>query len=482
MDINPVNATTEVHASSGADTNFQDQQLVRPLLRLLRHLTSGTYIIGATIGSASTILFVDSPAIAQQIQTQASFNGANGASPSALAPAGNGVYLGTASVSVSPPTDFNNFGNIFSYDAINGIQTLATFNGFNGFSPNSLINTSSGAYLGTTLNGGASFDPTPGAFGFFTNPGYGTIFSYNAATGIQALASFTGANGASPTALAPAGNGTYLGTTAASVAPATNFNNFGNIFSYDATNGIQTLATFNGFNGYSPNSLINAGNDDFLVTTLNGGASFDPTPGVFGFFTNPGNGAISAYCQGIGTTVNNPILPSSVNQNGGFVFQVPVASLCSLQYLDPPIATGYDYEIFGSLFSSVVAPSNLVDTTFDILVGDDSCSSYAFQSILTGGVVYDFTQPTKCFRIEGIDVAEMLDPTDPLAFATGVTVVDSGEYEVTQTPIITNVPDSTTTSVPAPLTIFGAATAIAYSRRLRRRIAQSKDLTDHKEE
>jgi len=45
------------------------------------------------------------------------------------------------------------------------------------------------------------------------------------------------------------------------------------------------------------------------------------------------------------------------------------------------------------------------------------------------------------FRISDIDPAEMLDPTNPTAFVTGLTFTAPGTVTVTQNPITVSVPE-----------------------------------------
>jgi hypothetical protein len=114
---------------------------------------------------------------------------------------------------------------------------------------------------------------------------------------------------------------------------------------------------------------------------------------------------------------------------------------------------------------------------------DDSCEDVAedLGSIIAGAPKALGT-PLKCFRIEGIDVANLLDPDDPLAFNTGLSFVYEGnpgvdaELLITQTPITDFVDNGTITSaVPAPLPLFGFGMAFGWSRKLRGRLRRRAD-------
>ena len=50
---------------------------------------------------------------------------------------------------------------------------------------------------------------------------------------------------------------------------------------------------------------------------------------------------------------------------------------------------------------------------------------------------------------------EMIDPTDPLAFVTGLSFTNNGTVNVTQNPIVVNIPDPVTTPEPSSLLSFG---------------------------
>ncbi len=172
--------------------------------------------------------------------------------------------------------------------------------------------------------------------------------------------------------------------------------------------------------------------------------------------------------DGPGTSPSNPKLPDAINDEGGFEFEVIFPDPSTRVFIDPFIAIGYEYKIIGDLFDEVIAPSNLADTTFDLLVGDATCSSFTAEAVLIGGTSHIFSQPVNCFRIEGIDIAEMLDPSDTTAFVTGISTFNAGTFSITQTPITSFV--GAAQPVPAPLPLFGVSAAFSFSRRLRRRI------------
>jgi hypothetical protein len=111
--------------------------------------------------------------------------------------------------------------------------------------------------------------------------------------------------------------------------------------------------------------------------------------------------------------------------DNSFVFNFPVQPDRTF-FIDPEIAIGYDYAVSGGpLFASVTAPTGInTSNIFDLVFGTSNVS-------ITGGVAYNFGTPQSSFRIQGIDLAANLDPTNPLAFVTGVSFDRSGSVTVT---------------------------------------------------
>lgn len=156
-----------------------------------------------------------------------------------------------------------------------------------------------------------------------------------------------------------------------------------------------------------------------------------------------------------GSTPDVPLLPSSVNDDGGFVIDVITQGTAEdIVYIDPVMAIGYDYVSESIPFRSVLIPNVLPggDDTFELLFG-----SYVFS--LTAGIEFDFTaivpDGISEFSIRGIDPGEMLDPTDPTAFVTGVTFMEAGPTEVVMTPIsVPEVPSALLAMIPVGLFLF----------------------------
>jgi len=143
-------------------------------------------------------------------------------------------------------------------------------------------------------------------------------------------------------------------------------------------------------------------------------------------------------------------------------------------WLDPDVAVGYIYNVTGGpKFATYNAPTLPFDNNYELFGSSDSCATFtnSLGPITGSGGPFTFGSPVECFAIKGIDVANMLDPTNTMAFNAGFTFDSSGTVSVTQTPITEFVDPA---SVPGPLPLFGVGAAFAYSRKLRNRIKTSK--------
>ncbi|NBC14132.1 MAG: hypothetical protein GVY09_12460 [Gammaproteobacteria bacterium] len=115
--------------------------------------------------------------------------------------------------------------------------------------------------------------------------------------------------------------------------------------------------------------------------------------------------------------------------------------------LDPPWASGYEYVADGPKLASVTLPGPAVglpqigDNLFDLWLFDSLTGEYSDSDIdLRGGVPFDFAllEPDGVdrFQIRGIEPTAMLDPDDPTAFPTGLTAMEPGALQLTQTPLV----------------------------------------------
>ena len=194
--INAGNNTVSIVTPDGVVSTFVSSGLDQP--NGLAFDSSGNlYVANAGNGTVTEVPVVvtvtpvtttatvaDAPlTAAANLSTLASFNGTNGAAPQGgLVEDSSGDLFGTTMAGAP-----GSAGAVFEVMAGSGtITTLASFNGTNGAAPQGgLVEDSSGNLFGVTMAGG------PG--------GGGTVFEVVAGSGaITTLASFNGANGASP--------------------------------------------------------------------------------------------------------------------------------------------------------------------------------------------------------------------------------------------------------------------------------------------
>jgi len=169
--------------------------------------------------------------------------------------------------------------------------------------------------------------------------------------------------------------------------------------------------------------------------------------------------AIGNTLIGSGQTADSPLVPANTETAGpvpvySFVFNaepsVPV-------FIDPIVSTGYQYE--------VAAGSPLIaSATFPVLPGfSGPYQLYSLdQTVLLGtvlaGTPFDFLSASPGgvtgFTVKGIDPTLGLDPSNPVAFVTGLAFASSGAVNVSMTPLTVYVPDI---PEPASLALFGVA-------------------------
>lgn len=145
----------------------------------------------------------------------------------------------------------------------------------------------------------------------------------------------------------------------------------------------------------------------------------------------------------------SPLLPTRV-VDGRFEFLfTPDVALIPRVWIDPVVAEGYEYSIYGASVDSITAPSlGLVPDEDGYLIRFD-----AFELLLGPGETLLLDYPINFFGIYGINPALGLDPENPLAFPLGLSFaeIEGRDIQITQTPVSVQIP---------PVPLSGSAWAL----------------------
>jgi Nidogen-like/PEP-CTERM motif len=168
-----------------------------------------------------------------------------------------------------------------------------------------------------------------------------------------------------------------------------------------------------------------------------------------------------------GSAPYNPILPGNVDDgSAGWVFEnIPVGTGTPI-WIDPVVATGYDYAVSdGPLVNGVTLLPGVGDGRYDIWLWQDG-EWQLFIAGAEGGQHIEFGQSVDRFRVTGIETGAEVNPDSPIAFATGLWFDGVGNATVTQTAITAEV-----SPVPEPATygMLGAGLAVLAMASRRRR-------------
>lgn len=132
-------------------------------------------------------------------------------------------------------------------------------------------------------------------------------------------------------------------------------------------------------------------------------------------------------------------------------------------WFDPLAVFGYEYVVEGSRFARVTLP-DIGDPSFELYLYDALLDGFVFYTLLAPEASFDFTaldpMGVSRFRILGIDTSLGLDPSDPLAFPTGLNFTSLGSAVVTMTPLA---------GVPEPGTLASLMLGLFFCLRTSRR-------------
>lgn len=178
---------------------------------------------------------------------------------------------------------------------------------------------------------------------------------------------------------------------------------------------------------------------------------------------------------GSGSSPFDPVLPPTTPDGDPFVFTDLDVNSNDTWWLDPEVATGYDYSSDTVNFASVTVPGSAVGDTdigdglftvhlFDIGTGDfDPVPVATLNGADIANNTYTFAAGgVDRFSIRGIETSANVDPNDPQAFSAGVTFVSSGATTVTMDANRVFIPSG----VPTPGTLLLIAAGLLGIRRM----------------
>lgn len=164
----------------------------------------------------------------------------------------------------------------------------------------------------------------------------------------------------------------------------------------------------------------------------------------------------------------SPILPISSTNGAGrpeYSFTPIVVAAGQQVFIDPDVAIGYEYKVrYGDpFFASVLLPTGVGDDEYTIEYLNGSTIEIV---TVHSGTWFNFpAMGVAAFKVTGIEVSAGLDPTNPNAFVTGLTLVGAGVFAGTMTPLTAAVPEAETYAL---MLVGLCLVAVASRRRLAR--------------
>ena len=199
-------------------------------------------------------------------------------------------------------------GAVFSINGSNVPSALHTFSGSEGAYPTAGLLLQSNGYLYGSTQGGGTLTCSS-----FAAPGCGTVFQMNSSGSIfNSLHSFTGAAGARPwSSLILGADGSMYGTTifggSTACSGGAQWQGCGTVFKIDSAGGFTPLHSFSGPDGAYPTGIMQASDGYFYGTTEGGGGA--SCTGQYG----PGCGTVFR----MDSTGNVTVLYSFTGQSDG---------------------------------------------------------------------------------------------------------------------------------------------------------------------
>ena len=181
-------------------------------------------------------------------------------------------------------------------------------------------------------------------------------------------------------------------------------------------------------------------------------------------FLDDAAGECNPSCNELGSP-ENPLLPEEDDTPDSFDFSFTVTEPSFPIFIDPIVAVGYDYVVnSGPNVASVILPE-IGDGIFDVY-GWDGSDYNLFLGEALANIAFDFEPDgVSQFQVKGIEVEEMLDPSDPAAFITGLTFVEAGDVDISQIAITIDTDDLVDVPAPSSLGLLGISLIMMRSIR-----------------
>jgi len=240
--------------------------------------------------------------------------------------------------------------------------------------------------------------------------------------------------------------GDVIGFSVVAAGPAVTTNT-----SYSIPSGILTLG-----HQYSIGIL--------LEDTRANGSALSRSASYFDFTPLSSSIANSVYLP---TTVPVPTT-SGLTSGALYSFSQLPASPNSVTFIDPIVATGFEYHTGGTAdpnFRTVQIVTDVGDGNYEVWLWDGA-NWFLFDAALAVNEVFDFTtfdsSGVDQFQIRGIETSAGMSPFDVTAFVTGLTFIRDGTFNGTMQALVTEV-----AAIPEPplLALLLIAFATLASRR-----------------